>query len=89
MADPVAAVPTDASVTPFYLDKGLWVAVLAPVLGFLNQKFGLTLDPLVLVGFMLPVVAYILGHKWKSGTIAAAQVVAAQAAAAPQKTLGS
>ncbi len=68
---------SDNSVTPAYLDKGLWVAVLTPVLAILNQKFGLTLDPISLVALALPVAAFIIGHKWKSGTIAAAQVTAA------------
>lgn len=73
-------------VTPFYLDKGLWVAFLTPILALLNQKFGLALDATALVAIVLPAVAYILGHKWKTGTIQAAQadakVEAAQALAA-------
>lgn len=76
-----------AAVTPFYMDKGLYVAVLTPVFLFLNQKFGLALDPAVLIGFVLPIVAYIIGHKYKAATIAAAQVTAQAAAAAPAKTL--
>lgn len=71
-------------VTPFYLDKGLWVAFMTPVLLLLNQKFGLALDPTALVAIVLPAVGYILGHKWKTGTIQAAQanVLSAQAEAA-------
>ena len=75
------------AVTPAYLDKGLWVAVLTPLALFLNQKFGLKLDPLEIVALVLPVASYIIGHKWKSGTIAAAQVAAQGAAQSPGATL--
>ncbi len=80
MADPVAVDP--AAATPFYLDKGLWVAVLVPVLALLNQKFGLTLDPTALVGILLPAVAYILGHKYKSAQVQTAAIAAGAVAAA-------
>jgi hypothetical protein len=86
MADTPAA-PADVSVTPFYLDKGLWVSVLTPVLLWLNQKFGLALDAATIIGMVLPVVAYVIGHKWKSSNIAVAQVQAASAAAAPAAEL--
>lgn len=86
--EPVTAVtPIDVSVTPFWLDKGLWVAVLAPILLWLNQKFGLALDAASLVAMVLPVVGYILGHKWKSGVISVAQVTAAAAAQSPAAML--
>jgi hypothetical protein len=85
MADPVP----DVSVTPFYLDKGLWVSVLTPVLLWLNQKFGLALDAATIIGMVLPVVAYVIGHKWKSSAIAVAQVQAAAAAKDPGPTLNS
>lgn len=93
MSDPTAAPAVNndpaAGVTPFYLDKGLYVALLTPVAAVLNQKFGIALDPIVVVGLMLPIVGYILGHKWKSGTIAAAQVAGAAAAKAPAGALNS
>jgi nucleoside permease NupC len=76
-----------SAVTPPWLDKGLWVAVLTPVLLFLNQKFGFALDAMTIVGMVLPVVAYIVGHKWKSGTIVAAQLAAKAAAGDPAPTL--
>jgi hypothetical protein len=88
MADTPAA-PADVSVTPAYLDKGLWVAVLTPILAILNQKFGWALDSVAIVGVMLPLVAFILGHKWKSSNIAVAQVQAAAAAKDPGPTLNS
>jgi hypothetical protein len=58
------------------------------VLLFLNQKFGLALDAMTIVGFVLPIVAYIVGHKYKAATIAAAQVAASAAAKAPAAELG-
>lgn len=91
MPDPTPAVNNDPAVaiTPFYLDKGLYVAVLTPLALLLNQKFGLALDPIVIVGLVLPIVAYIIGHKYKSATIAAAQVAGAAAAQDPTKALNS
>lgn len=74
-AVPEAATPAAVPlVTPPWLDKGLWVAVLTPVLLAVSQQFGFTMDPVSLVSLVLPAVAYIIGHKWKTGTIAAAMV---------------
>lgn len=90
MPDPIVNNdPAISAVTPFYLDKALWVGVLAPVLLFVNQKFGTALDATSLVALLLPIVAYIIGHKWKSGTIAAAQVAGAAAAKYPGVGLNS
>lgn len=75
------------AVSPWYTDKGLFVAVLTPLAVILNQKFGLALDPVAIVGLVLPVVIYIAGHKFKAATIAAAQVAAQAAAVAPAATL--
>lgn len=72
--------------TPFYLDKALWVVVLTPILLIINQKFGFTIDANAVLGFVLPAVAYILGHKWKTGTLQKAQI-AADAASADVKTV--
>ncbi len=77
MADPV----DPAAATPFYLDKGLWMAVATPLLLIINQKFGLALSPEAIIGFVLPAVAYILGHKWKSATVQKAAIAAGAAAA--------
>lgn len=88
MADPILAADVQA-VTPFYLDKGLYVAVLTPLFAIINQKWGFTLDPMALVAIMLPIVSYIVGHKWRSGTIAAAQVAAQAAAADPGPKLNA
>ena len=89
MADPITQPnSTDVSaVTPFYLDKAVWVAVLSPLFLWLNQKFGLTMDAGQLAALALPIVAYILGHKWKSGVISVAQVNAQAAAVAPAAQL--
>lgn len=70
---------SDNSVTPAWLDKGLWVAILAPCLALANQKWGMTLDAGQLAGILIPFAAYIIGHKWKAGTIMAAQVTAGRA----------
>lgn len=83
MADPVP----DVSTTPFYLDKALYLAVLTPVFVWLNQKFGLALDATSIIGLVLPVVVYIVSHKFKSATISAAQVTAAAAAKSPAAEL--
>lgn len=53
-------------VTPFYLDKGLWIALLTPVLLFISSRLGLHLDAAEIVGMVLPVVAYVVAHKWKT-----------------------
>ncbi len=68
-------------VTPFYLDKAVWAMVLTPIFVLLNAKFGLALDPLAIIGLVLPVVAFILGHKWKTGTLQSAAIAAGAAAA--------
>jgi hypothetical protein len=88
MADPVASGDQIQAVTPWYLDKALYLAVLTPVMVWLNQKFGLALDATSIIGLVLPVVVYIVSHKFKAATIAAAQVAAASAAAAPAAELG-
>ena len=74
--------PNTPNVTPFYLDKALWVAFLAPVLLILNQKFGITLDASVIVGLILPIASYVVMHKWKTATLAAADKAAVAAVAA-------
>ncbi len=79
MADPVAA---DPIVTPFYLDKALWVTVLTPLLAFIASKLGISLDPIVVVGLILPIVSYIVMHKWKTATLQAATIAGAAAVAA-------
>lgn len=74
----------DPIVTPFYLDKALWVTVLTPLLAFLASKLGISLDPVAIVGLVLPIVAYIVMHKWKTATLQAATIAGAQAVAAAQ-----
>lgn len=70
-----------AAATPWYLDKGMYVLVLTPVLLMLNQKFGLTMSAEAIVALVLPAVAYILGHKWKSAQVQVAAIKAGAAAA--------
>ncbi len=50
--------------TPFYLDQTFWIALLTPVLLALSKHFGVNLDPATLVGMVMPILAYIIGHKW-------------------------
>lgn len=79
-----------APTTPPWLDKGLWVAILTPVLVLLNQKFGLTLDAVSIVGLVLPVAVYIAGHKYKAAqdnATLAAQMAARAAAGATASAL--
>lgn len=91
MPEPVTApvaVPLPV-VTPFYLDKAVWMAVLAPLLALANQKWGLALDATSLIALVLPVVAYIIMHKWKTATLQVAQAAGAAAAADPKSVLGA
>lgn len=53
-------------ITPFYLDKALYMALVTPLSAFLARRFGVFLDVEEVVGISLPVVAYILGHKWSA-----------------------
>ena len=68
--------------TPFFLDKGLWVAVLAFLLPILNSKLGLNLDAESIYGAIVPLIAYIVSHKWKTAMLTKA-ALAGNAAAAP------
>lgn len=83
MADTVA-VPSEPNVTPWYLDKGLWVTFLTPLFLLVNQKFGLALNAEMLAGIVLPIVAYIVMHKWKTATLQLADKNAAAAVAGAQ-----
>lgn len=80
------------AVTPFYLDKALYVLVLGALLPILNAKFGWNLNTEQVAAVLLAVVAYVAGHKWKAGTVRAAeihqatQVQVAQIAASTPKT---
>ena len=72
---------TPPIVTPWYLDKAFWLVILTPVCAILASKLGLNINAADLVGLVLPVVAYVLGHKWKTATLQAAQMAANSAAA--------
>jgi hypothetical protein len=65
--------------TPLYLDKGFLALLLTPILGILNSKFHLSLDASELLAMALPIVAYILGHKWKTTQIVKANIEAGKA----------
>lgn len=68
-----------ASNTPFYEDKGFWAMLLAPLFAYLNSKFNLSLSAAEIVGLVLPVVAYIVGHKYKSAQVLVAEIQASAA----------
>lgn len=72
--------PTTAS-TPIWLDKGFYAMFLAPLFAILNSKFGLNLNATELLGLIMPVIVYIVSHKWKTSQIITAQI-AAQASSA-------
>lgn len=80
MAETVPSPAPDApDVTPPWLDKGLWVAVLTPLCAFLAAKVGFWIDPMVLTASLLPLVAYVWGHKYKTAQLRAARINAAAA----------
>lgn len=84
--------PLPSVVTPFYLDKGLWVAVLGTLFAFLNAKLDINLRADEIVGMMLPIVSYIVMHKWAATSKAKAYIGAEAGKAAsnsPQSGLSS
>ena len=68
--------------TPPWLDKSLWLVVLAPLFLFINSKFGTNLQASEVAGLVLPIVAYILGNKWKTAVLQKAAMAGASAGAA-------
>lgn len=68
--------------TPWYLDKTLWIAILAPVLGLISKKLGVNLDPNEVVAMVMPIVIYIVMSKWKAATALKAAIAATAASAA-------
>lgn len=69
--------PVPSVITPPWLDKGLWVAVLGVIFGYVNTKLDINLSAEEIVGLLLPLVAYIVSHKW-AATKKALAVYAAQ-----------
>lgn len=63
-------------VTPFYLDKSLWLAVLSPLLAMISKRLGLNLEPSEVVALVLPVVVFIVSSKWKQTSLQKAQIQA-------------
>ncbi len=70
----------DPIVTPWYLDKAFWLVLLTPLCAILASKLGVSVNPAEAVALILPVVAYILGHKWKTATLQAAKMAGQTAA---------
>jgi hypothetical protein len=65
------------ALTPVMQDKGLGALVLsfATILtDFVSKKFGVTIDPTLLGGFMLAAVMYIWQHKAKSKAIVLGEI---------------
>jgi hypothetical protein len=78
---PQAAAPDSNAVTPALEDKGLWVAMIAaaltPFVGWLSMKLGIAIDPVSLATFIvtsvLPMITYIVMHKYKSAQVLIAE----------------
>lgn len=62
-------------VTPFYLDKGIWAMILGPLFAIINKKFNLGLSAEEVASTMLPLVTYIVMHKWKTKSLQSQAVV--------------
>lgn len=65
MADPIDVPPI---VTPWYLDKSLWLTIVGFLFTFLNKKIGLNLDANEVVPPLVLLVAYIASSKWKQAS---------------------
>ena len=76
-------------VTPFYLDKSLWIATFTMLCTLVNSKFGTRFDAAEVVGLVLPCVAYIVGNKWASTKKALAVYASQQASQNPTPTAGA
>jgi hypothetical protein len=63
-------------VTPWYLDKALYVMVFGAILPFVSTAIGIPLDPEKVIALVIPVVAYIIAHKAKSGAVLIAEIKA-------------
>lgn len=59
-------------VTPFYLDKGIYVLVLSFLAPIVAQKFGVQLDVSQIAAFAVTCAAFIIGHKYKTAQIVVA-----------------
>jgi hypothetical protein len=81
---PAPPIPTQ-SITPWYLDKALWATALGLVLPFLSSLVGFPLDPTRCAAILIPIVAYVVAHKAKSGAVLVAEIKAraTQAVSAP------
>jgi hypothetical protein len=77
------------SITPWYLDKSLWLLVTNPLLNILSSKLGISLSPEAFIATLLPVITFIIMHKWKSGKIVIAEIEAMSARYAIAKGLTS
>lgn len=69
-------------VTPFYLDKALWLMLLGPLIAILNAKLNLGLSAEQVVAVILPIVAYVVMHKVKTMQLQKARIEADAASGA-------
>lgn len=60
--------------TPFYLDKGLYVAILGMFLPVLSAKLGVPLDGNKIATIITFGVTFIVAHKAKSGAVLLAEI---------------
>lgn len=68
------------SISPYMKDKGIHAVVLFLVTlacNAMGRKFGVSLNAEEIASLAVVVIGFVAGHKWKSGTIAAAEVKAA------------
>lgn len=77
-------------VTPWYMDKAIYAKLFLPVAvmacAWLNGKLPVPLSPetlsLLVGGLCASAVTYIAAHKWKTGTLQRAQIVASAVSSA-------
>lgn len=68
--------PAKIGETPFWADKNWMLAVATVLLLVLSKKFGIELDPTLVVAIILPVVAQIASSKYKQATVLKGQIEA-------------
>jgi hypothetical protein len=64
------------SVTKWYLDKSLYLTVLGILLPLISKWIGFELDTEKVAAILIPVVAYVVAHKVKSGAVLIAEIKA-------------
>ncbi len=73
--------------SPWYEDKSFKLVlgfIVAMVANMVGRKFGTSLNVEEIVSMAVAVTGFVAGNKWKSGTLAKAQIQASSAAATVQ-----